>query len=50
MVGYLSVYDRALLTMLYDAHVTPGMTAGQARALLPRVIKDRRLGETSTKP
>jgi len=39
-VGYLSVYDRALLTLLYDPRVTPGMTAAQARAMLPRVIKD----------
>ena len=35
MVGYLSVYDRALLTLLYDPRVTPGMTAAQARAVLP---------------
>jgi hypothetical protein len=40
MVGYLSVYDRALLTLLYDRRVTPGMTATQARAVLPAVIKD----------
>jgi Protein of unknown function (DUF2927). len=40
MVGYLSVYDRALLTLLYDPRLTPGMTAKQARATLPRVIKD----------
>jgi hypothetical protein len=38
MVGYLTVYDRALLTMLYDPHITAGMTAGQARAALPRLI------------
>ncbi len=30
MVGYLTVYDRALLTLLYDPHITPGMTAAQA--------------------
>lgn len=40
MVGYLSVYDRALLTLLYDHRVKPGMTAVQARAVLPAVIKD----------
>lgn len=40
MVGYLSVYDRALLTLLYDRRVKPGMTAVQARAVLPAVIKD----------
>jgi hypothetical protein len=38
MVGYLSVYDRALLTALYDPHITPGMTAARARAALPQVI------------
>ena len=38
MVGYLSVYDRSLLTLLYDRRITPGMTAGQARAALPRLI------------
>ena len=39
MVGYLTVYDRALLTLLYDRRVTPGMTAAQARAVLPEAIK-----------
>ena len=38
MVGYLTVYDRALLTLLYDPRMRPGMTAGQARAVLPGVI------------
>ncbi len=45
MVGYLTVYDRALLTLLYDPRLTPGMTATQARALLPRVIGDLGLAE-----
>jgi hypothetical protein len=40
MVGYLSVYDRALLTLLYDPRIQPGMTARQARARLPRLILD----------
>jgi hypothetical protein len=40
MVGYLSVYDRALLTLLYDPRIQPGMTAKQARAVLPRVIQN----------
>jgi hypothetical protein len=40
MVGYLTVYDRALLTLLYDPRLTPGMTAAKARAELPRVIQD----------
>ena len=39
MVGYLSVYDRALLTVLYDPRMTPGMTAARARAALPGVIR-----------
>jgi hypothetical protein len=45
MVGYLSVYDRALLTLLYDPRIRPGMTPRQVRPLLPRVIKD--LGVTA---
>ena len=44
MVGYLSVYDRALLTLLYDPHITPGMTTARARAALLRVIQDLGLG------
>ncbi len=46
MVGYLTVYDRALLTILYDRRIAPGMTAGKARALLPTVIKDLGLAPT----
>jgi hypothetical protein len=38
MVGYLSVYDRDLLTLLYDPRIRPGMTRAQVRILLPRVI------------
>ena len=38
-VGYLSVYDRALLTLLYDPHILPGMTPGQARGVLPKLIE-----------
>lgn len=40
MVGYLSVYDRSLLTLLYDPRIRPGMTRAQVRAVLPRVIAD----------
>jgi hypothetical protein len=40
MVGYLSVYDRSLLTLLYDRRITPGMTAVKAHAILPALIKD----------
>lgn len=38
-VGYLSVYDRALLTLLYDPRMRPGMTREQARRILPTVIR-----------
>jgi len=38
MVGYLTVYDRALLTMLYDPRITPGMTLQQAQKALPGII------------
>ena len=41
MVGYLTVYDRALLTLLYDPRITPGMTNARARATLPGVIRER---------
>ena len=41
MVGYLTVYDRALLTLLYDPRITPGMTAGAgARRCCRGVIED----------
>jgi hypothetical protein len=40
MVGYMSVYDRSLLTLLYDPRTRPGMTAAQARAALPGLIRD----------
>jgi Protein of unknown function (DUF2927) len=39
MVGYLSVYDRALLTLLYDPALKPGMTRDKVKTLLPRVIQ-----------
>jgi DUF2927 family protein len=40
MVGYLSVYDRALLTLLYNPRIRPGMTGAQARTVLPPVIRE----------
>src|SRR6185312_13535169 len=43
MVGYLTVYDHALLTILYDSHMRPGMTPSQVRRILPQIIKDRGL-------
>jgi hypothetical protein len=38
MVGYLTAYDRALLTLLYDPRISPGMTVRQARSALPGII------------
>jgi len=40
MVGYLTVYDRDLLTILYDRRVRPGMSPAAARRILPQVIRD----------
>jgi len=40
MVGYLTVYDRSLLTLLYDPHIRPGMTRRQVRAGLVRAIAE----------
>lgn len=43
MVGYLTVYDQALLTLLYDPRIVPGMTRAQVRKALPGVISSLRL-------
>jgi hypothetical protein len=40
MVGYLTAYDRSLLTLLYDPRIKPGMTRRQVRAVLPRAIAE----------
>jgi hypothetical protein len=40
MVGYLSVYDHSLITLLYDPRIEPGMTRRQVRRLLPHLIAD----------
>lgn len=40
MVGYLSVYDRALLTLLYNPRIRPGMTEAQARSALSPLIRE----------
>ncbi|MDI3469581.1 MAG: hypothetical protein OJF62_001644 [Pseudolabrys sp.] len=37
-VGYLDVYDRALLTLLYDPRLAPGMSRGAVRKRLPGLI------------
>lgn len=39
MVGYLTVYDRDLLDILYDPKIRPGMTPRAARAVLPGIIR-----------
>ena len=44
MVGYLTAYDRDLLTILYDRRITPGMSPVTARRVLPRLIGDLGLG------
>lgn len=38
LVGYLSVYDLALVTLLYDQDIQPGMTSARVRAALPGII------------
>lgn len=43
MVGYLTVYDRSLLTLLYDPRLKPGMTVRQVRSVLPQAITDHGL-------
>jgi hypothetical protein len=37
-VGYLDVYDRALLTLLYDPRLAPGMSRATVRKRLPGLI------------
>ena len=39
-VGYLTVYDRALLTALYDPRIAPGMRRAEVTRILPRLFKD----------
>lgn len=43
MVGYLTVYDHALLRLLYEPRLRPGMTPGEIRALLPGLIESLNL-------
>jgi hypothetical protein len=38
-VGYLSVYDRAMLLMLYDPKLRAGMTRSEVQDLLPAIIR-----------
>jgi len=39
MVGYLTVYDRDLLDILYDPRIRPGMPPRAARTVLPVVVR-----------
>ncbi|HEY0224716.1 MAG TPA: DUF2927 domain-containing protein [Pseudolabrys sp.] len=50
MVGYLSVYDRSILTVLYDRRIVPGMTRPQARAVFPQAVTDLGLATPAQKP
>jgi hypothetical protein len=43
IVGYLSIYDRALLTLLYDPRITPGMSRNEVSRLLPKLIGELNL-------
>jgi hypothetical protein len=43
MVGYLTVYDRTLLTLLYDPQIKPGMSRAEVARVLPALIK--RIGQ-----
>ena len=47
MVGYLTVYDRTLLTLLYEPQIAPGMTIRQARKVLPEIIGELGLAGTA---
>jgi hypothetical protein len=38
-VGYLTVYDRLLLTILYDPAVKPGMTKAEMKNVLPGIVR-----------
>ena len=39
MVGYLTVYDRTLLTLLYDPRIRPGMSKAQVRRALRPILE-----------
>jgi hypothetical protein len=36
--GFFDVYDQYILNILYDPRIRPGMTAAEARAVLPQVM------------
>jgi hypothetical protein len=37
-VGYLSIYDRMLLEILYDPRILPGMTRRDIRDVIPKIV------------
>ena len=39
-MGFFDVYDQYILNILYDPRIRPGMTADEARAVLPQVLAD----------
>jgi hypothetical protein len=39
MVGYLTVYDRTLLTLLYDPRIRPGMSRERVRKTLKAIVR-----------
>jgi Protein of unknown function (DUF2927) len=45
MVGYLTVYDRDLLKILYDSRIKPGMSKKRVRKRLPAIIDDLGLAD-----
>lgn len=47
MVGYLTVYDLSLLTLLYDPRIRPGMTRRQVRHTLPTLVRELGLATAS---
>jgi hypothetical protein len=41
-MGFFDVYDQYILNILYDPRMRPGMTAAEAKAVLPQVLPDVR--------
>jgi hypothetical protein len=40
VVGYLTVYDRTLLTLLYEPRIQPGMSRQEVQHVLPKLIAE----------
>lgn len=40
--GFFDIYDQYILNILYDARIKPGMTAEEAKPVLPQVLPDVR--------